>query len=90
MTTDGDLSALFGLDMDTATPAVAADDDAPRARRKTGRAGVPAQAKPSGDACKGAARKSARPQAPAVTGAAVRRTAAGAARSGRRVRALAT
>src|SRR5271166_5382895 len=52
---EDDLSALFGLDMDTATPAVAAGDDTPRPRRKTARAGKPAQPEASGAARKGAA-----------------------------------
>ena len=51
---EDDLSALFGLDMETATPAVAAGDGTPAARRKSVRAGKPVQPEPSGAARKGA------------------------------------
>jgi uncharacterized Zn finger protein len=44
---EDDLSALFGLDMEIGTPAVAVDDDAPAPRRKAGRAGKPGSPGPS-------------------------------------------
>src|SRR5208282_4197358 len=53
---DDDLSALFGLDMDTSSPAVAVGDDTPRPRRKPARAGKPAQPEPSRTDHKGVTR----------------------------------
>jgi uncharacterized Zn finger protein len=89
---EDDLSALFGLDMDTATPAVSAGDGTPVVRRKRGRAGTPALPEPSGNAHKRAAGKSVRPpaQPPAASRAAAKRTAGGAVAAPRRAHAKAT
>jgi uncharacterized Zn finger protein len=57
-----DLSALFGLDMDTGQPAVAADNGARTPRRKPVRAAQPVQPTPSVTAPKGAAPKGAAPK----------------------------
>jgi uncharacterized Zn finger protein len=89
---EDDLSALFGLDMDTSTPAVAVGDGTPAARRKRGRAGTPAVPEPSGDAHKRAMGKSVRPpaQAPAASRAAAKRKAGGAVAGPRRAHTKAT
>jgi uncharacterized Zn finger protein len=87
---EDDLSALFGLDMDAGTPAIATGDDTPRVRRKPVRAGKSAQPEPSGEAHAGAARKRARSPAPVATRAAAKRKTAGVAPTRRRVRAKAT
>ena len=54
------MSALFGLDMDAATPAAATGDATPKPRGKTARAGKSAPPEPTDAAPKGAARKGAR------------------------------
>jgi uncharacterized Zn finger protein len=76
---DDDLSALFGLDMDTAKPTVEAGDGKSPARRKPDRtekpvragtpdqAGKPAQPEPSAAGSNGAARKDVRPSTQPVT-----------------------
>ncbi len=71
---EDDLSALFGLDMDTSTAAVAADDDKPQPRRKPARADKPAQPEPSRAEHKGVTRKSVRPSQARATQARATRT----------------
>ena len=71
-----DLSALFGLDMDTATFSPAAGDGSPMARRKSVRARTPAQSEPSGAGRKAAARNGDRPAAQSATATANRPTSA--------------
>jgi uncharacterized Zn finger protein len=73
---DDDLSALFGLDMDTGTPAVATNDGSATAQRKSVRARTPARPEPSGAGRKAVARKGDRPATQVVTAASVRPTAA--------------
>jgi uncharacterized Zn finger protein len=87
-----DLSALFGLDMDTGEGVVAAGDGAPAAQRKPVRAKKPAQPEPSGVRHKAAVQKSVRPsaQTQARNQAVIKRTAVGEAPPRKRVRPKAT
>jgi len=73
---DDDLSALFGLDMDTATFSPAAGDGTPAARRKSVQARTLPQSEPSGAGRKAVARNGDRPAAQSVTATAIRPTTA--------------